>query len=177
MELSDLIVDKGRVEVGMDAESTLFLCGLASSARRILEIGTYSGWTTINLAKASPPDAIVWTIDKYPRIPLPVEGYEWFHKIVVLNGDSLTFDFVSSGVTDCDLILIDGCHDDYMVGADTRLAISLASPTGKIVWHDVYDSGNSHVESILKRMGLPVSFSPNNGLAVLDVFELRKGEL
>jgi len=173
MEFLDLIFDEkdiGTDEVWTCEGEVLILCGFAATSKRILEIGTQWGRTTINLAKASPPDAIIWTIDKDPK-PTLIGKFEWANKIRFFQGDSLTFDFAAHGVSNCDLIFVDGCHEDFMFGADTRLAFSLISSTGKIVWHDHYDDscrgGFVHIKSILEKLGLPI-VDPG-GMAVLDL--------
>ncbi|MGA8028861.1 MAG: class I SAM-dependent methyltransferase [Bryobacteraceae bacterium] len=141
--------------------STLELVVLATLVRRlkprtILEIGTFDGRTTLNLAANCSQETRIYTLD-LPReqvssTALPLArgedayvnkersgsrflGTEYSDRIVQLLGDSASFDF--SGLGKMDFIFIDGSHAYEYVLRDSRTAINLLSVQGGvIVWHD-----------------------------------------
>lgn len=122
--------------------------------RRVLQIGTFEGNTTLQLAANSPSDARVVTVDlpsdwdgEYARPVSAIDanttpgsrgsqlrnsGLE--RKVRQIFEDSAKLDW--KGIGPFDFILIDGCHTyDYVV-SDTRQALEVISPGGVIVWHD-----------------------------------------
>jgi predicted O-methyltransferase YrrM len=147
---------------GVDGNVTTFelvsLCLLARSIspRTILEIGTFDGRTTLNLA-ANSPGATVFTLD-LPREELPsaeariapsdrkyvdkavsgarFHGTDCESRIQQLYGDSATFDFTPYH-GEVDLVFVDGAHSYEYVLSDSRNALRLLrSGSGVIVWHD-----------------------------------------
>jgi len=122
---------------------------------RILEIGTFEGNTTVNLAANAPSDAHVFTLDLPPdwgrRYSLDVPdihhnaapgnhtGRQFTDspnakRITQLWGDSAEFDWDEHGPFD--FILIDGCHTYEYAVSDTSNALRVLRPGGAIVWHD-----------------------------------------
>lgn len=122
--------------------------------RRLLEIGTFEGHTTAQIAANSPPGAHVVTVDlppdwdgEYAREVPSIDvntgvgprgrqfrGTPFEDKITQVYEDSATFDW--ERFAPFDFILIDGCHTyDYAV-ADTRNALRVLAPEGIVVWHD-----------------------------------------
>jgi predicted O-methyltransferase YrrM len=126
------------------------------NARNILEIGTYNGYATLNLAANSPPDATITTIDLPPnwagglRIKIP-KSYQnvgnrsrigmlykdtrYSKKIVQVFGDSAEIDWGKMAIP-FDLVFIDGCHHYEYVKKDTQNAIKYLKSGGMIIWHD-----------------------------------------
>jgi len=125
--------------------------------KRLFEIGTFDGRTTLNLAANASDDAKVYTLDlpkdKLFKTDLPLEvGEEKYidkeasgarflesdcqQKITQLYGDSATYDF-SSFYNTVDFIFIDGSHSYRYVLHDSRLALKLLRDgQGVILWHD-----------------------------------------
>ncbi len=122
---------------------------------RILEIGTFEGNTTVNLAANAPADARVYTLDLPPgwggSFGLEVPdihdnaapghhtgrqflGSRHAGKVTQLWGDSARFDW--DEYSPFDFILIDGCHTYEYALADTCNALRVVRPGGVIVWHD-----------------------------------------
>ena len=122
---------------------------------RILEIGTFEGNTTVNLAANAPSGARVFTLDLPPdwgrRYSLDVADIHFnaatgkhtgrqfidsrqSDRITQLWGDSAEFDWDDHGPFD--FILIDGCHTYEYAVSDTRNALRVLRPGGAIVWHD-----------------------------------------
>lgn len=125
----------------------------------LLEIGTFDGRTTINLAKFSPDNSKVYTLDlpkeelektkyklakgetKYVDKNDSGERFKEHHancvkKITQLYGDSASFDF-SPYMKQMDFIFIDGSHTAKYVMNDTEIAFKLLKASGGIMlWHD-----------------------------------------
>lgn len=145
-------------DVSLDREELLALAGLvrASKPRNILEIGTYDGNTTLNLA-ANAPDATVTTVDLPPdwsgRLALevpqamtnvamnrPAVGWQYHNRPQARNirqvlCDSADLDWEQLPVP-FDFIVIDGCHHYSYVKHDTACAVRHITRGGIIVWHD-----------------------------------------
>lgn len=126
---------------------------------RLLEIGTFDGRTTLNLAANSPSDAEVFTLDlpkseiSAAHLPLAphdqryinkdvsgarFQGTECEGKIVQIYGDSASFDF-SPYFDSIDFIFVDGSHAYEYVLSDSRAALKLlrrGQSKAVILWHD-----------------------------------------
>ncbi|TDB67876.1 O-methyltransferase [Arundinibacter roseus] len=124
--------------------------------KRIFEIGTFQGRTTLNMALNSPADAQIVTLDlpgseldnTQMKIAVGEARYvkkdrsgERFlehplrSKIQQVFGDSATFDF-SPYKASMDLIFIDASHAYEYVLNDTQKALEMIRPGGIILWHD-----------------------------------------
>ncbi len=124
-------------------------------ARKILEIGTFDGGTTVNLAANVPEDGTVVTVDLPPEHATPLLDIAPAHdnsvdvniigrqfigtlyetKIKQVFGDSAKLQFNSIGGP-FDLIYIDGCHDYAYVKSDSEKALTALDTGGVIIWHD-----------------------------------------
>lgn len=158
--------------------------------RVVLEIGTFDGRTTLNLAANAP--GTVLTLDLPPdklgstELPIdpsdasyiekPVSGARFLNRpertrITQLYGDSATFDFTPwlGGV---DLVFIDGAHSREYVLNDTDRALRLLRPEGGVVlWHD-YDAAFDGVTVALDEIrarGVPVRHVEGTTLAIAFV--------
>ncbi len=138
----------------------LAIASIASSrgARRLLEIGTFDGNTTLQLALNTPEDAVIHTIDlpegdsatKEPVLesdlqfiadPSKMErkflGTSVAHKVVQHLGDSTSYDFAQFAKEgSLDFIFIDGGHSYECVKSDTKNAWKVLAQSGCILWHD-----------------------------------------
>jgi hypothetical protein len=133
----------------------------ACGAKRILEIGTASGFMARHLALNCGPDSRVWTLDlqedaadttrfpllkvdrdivkKGPRGSPPAGWYAALFpeadQIIQLFGDSARFDF--SGVhLPLDFAFIDGAHSYEYVMLDSLNVLLRMRPGGLVVWDD-----------------------------------------
>jgi hypothetical protein len=155
------------------------LAVLASAAaatrtgEEIIEIGTFDGRTTLNLAVNSRPHLDVFTLDLPPDVApkfalaqgesafvqkprsgrhfleAPAEWAGPARRITQLFGDSATFDW-SAHFGRAGLVFVDGSHAyDYVV-ADTDTAIRLVANKGMVIWHDygVWDGVTRALEEI-----------------------------
>jgi predicted O-methyltransferase YrrM len=122
-----------------------------TNAKRILEIGTFDGFTALNLAANLDDGGEVCTLD-LPHSGQPgsepisnacdteivgskFRGEEEVKQIRQLWADSTTADWKEFG-SPFDLILIDGCHDYPFVKSDSANAIKHVRPGGTVIWHD-----------------------------------------
>ena len=129
---------------------------------RILELGTYNGMTTLQMALNAPPECVTYTLDLPPdqASVLPMRKLDelvakhfrsrfdtrigsYFAdrndlKIVQLWGDTATFDYsVIKGPLD--LVFIDAAHDYENKRHDTQTALRLLSSRGVVLWHNYAD--------------------------------------
>jgi predicted O-methyltransferase YrrM len=119
-------------------------------AKRILEIGTFDGFTALNLAAALDDDGDVCTVDLSPDsearaqvanacnpevVGAKFRGEKEATKIRQLWADSRKTDWGEFGAP-FDLILIDGCHDYPYVKNDSINAIKHTQAGGTVLWHD-----------------------------------------
>jgi predicted O-methyltransferase YrrM len=131
------------------------LCGLVHQlrARRVLEIGTFDGGTTLNLAENVSDDGMVTTVDLPPdwrsgnaghdpgNVPAASMVGQKFRaapsakRIRQVFGDSARLDWRELGGP-FDLIFIDGSHEYEYVRQDTANALRVIRPGGLILWHD-----------------------------------------
>jgi predicted O-methyltransferase YrrM len=141
---------------------------------RIFEFGTYTGGTTLQLARMC-PDSAVWTIDLTPD---PTGKGEFitgsrFHgtvqerQITQLYGDSRAFD-PRPLAHSIDLVFVDGGHDAECAWSDTKMALHLVAPGG-IIWWDDYTNQpgvKQAVEHLLNRY--PITHIARTKQALLD---------
>jgi hypothetical protein len=131
----------------------------ASAGDEIVEIGTFDGRTTLNLAVNAPAQHRIFTLDLPPEaapkfdlapgerayVEKPRSGRrfldappEWAAaagRITQLMGDSATFDW-SAHAGRAGLVFVDGSHAyDYVI-ADSGTAFALMANKGMVIWHD-----------------------------------------
>ena len=134
----------------MDLQELIHILCVAkyTQARRILEIGTFDGFTALNLAANLDDEGEVCTLDlpqerhggisnaSDPRIVgSKFRGQPEAKRIRQLWADSTTADWKEFG-SPFDLILIDGCHDYPYVKSDSANALKHIRPGGTVFWHD-----------------------------------------
>jgi hypothetical protein len=145
-------------DTSVTAEEALYIAAIVrkSMATRILEIGTFDGNTTLNLATNATENSMVTTVDLPPdwdgqlgmevspilvnvtdrnKVGRQFQGTEQSNRIRQVYGDSATLDWASLGAP-FDLIFIDGCHSYDYVKKDTVNAIANLKDDGIILWHD-----------------------------------------
>lgn len=150
--------------------------------KRVFEIGTYDGATTLLLARNC--DAEILTLDLPPEraavIASVVEeernvtegvggrfrGEPEAERITQLLGDSRMLDF-SPWYGTVDLVLIDAGHDYESAKADTETALKLLSPNGVAVWDD-YQIGWPGVVRAVEETGVAVVRIAGTDFAVYD---------
>ena len=143
----------------MDLQEVFILCSIAKfvNAKKIIEIGTFDGNTTLNLAINTDDDAQITTIDlptdwkgdyelKIPDLYKNVTDRDtigrqykkhekYLPKIKQVFEDSAKLNWAEVGAP-FDFVVIDGCHHYKYVLKDTQNALKHIIPGGIIVWHD-----------------------------------------
>ena len=165
------------------AELAVLATAAASVATgaEIVEIGTFDGRTTLNLALNSSPHLSVFTLDlphgAAPKFDLapgerafvekPRSGRHFLEatgelaaparRITQGVGDSATFDW-SAHHGRAGLVFVDGSHAHDYVLADTDTALRLVAQKGVVIWHDygVWEGVTRALEEIeaSRRLGL-----------------------
>lgn len=124
--------------------------------KKVFEIGTYKGASTLVMAMHTPPETEILTLDlppqqratKYPvdigditGVPFTVgelyRGTEFEPKIHQLYGDSGVFDF-EGFYGKVDLVFVDGNHTYENVKTDSENAFRILSSGGVIIWDDYH---------------------------------------
>lgn len=125
--------------------------------KRVFEIGTFDGRTTLNIAMNAPKDAEVFTLDltaserkdithslapfEERYVNKAVSGDRFRNNpggknIQQLLGDSASFDYAPYQGS-IDLVFIDGSHAYEYVKSDTEASLKLLRPQGGVlIWHD-----------------------------------------
>lgn len=124
-----------------------------TQARRIYEMGTYTGATTLVMAMNAPEDADIFTLDldaaDRAALRTTVDGADasafvvgacyrdtcFANRVHQLLGNTLTFDH-SPYYGTIDLVLIDANHTYPYVRRDSETAFRLLRPGGTIIWDD-----------------------------------------
>jgi hypothetical protein len=130
-----------------------------TAGAEIVEIGTFDGRTTLNLAVNAPAHLSVFTLDLPPGttpvfdlapgerafVEKPRSGRHFIapppmwaepaKRITQLFGDSAAFDW-SAHIGRAGLVFVDGSHAYDYVRADTETAFRLVAPKGVVIWHD-----------------------------------------
>jgi len=125
----------------------------------MVEIGTFDGRTTLNLALNAPPHLNVFTLDLPPAVAprfdlapgertyvekprsgrrfreAPPEWTQATSRITQLMGDSAAFDW-SPHFGRAGLVFVDGSHAYDYVMADSDTAFRLVADKGMVIWHD-----------------------------------------
>lgn len=146
-------------DISVDLFELGCLCAIVRDRKpkRLVEIGTWDGNTTVNLAANAPPDAIVTTIDLPPdwsggemaleikpmqenvtdraRVAIQYKGSPYESRIRQVWGDSAKVDY-SKLDGPFDFAFIDGCHDYAYVKKDTDNVLAHLAPKGIVAWHD-----------------------------------------
>jgi predicted O-methyltransferase YrrM len=130
--------------------------------KRVFEIGTFRGLSTLHFALNSDEDCRIFTLDLAPEnraaafeetnladravILACQTGAEFRNdplsrKITQLYGNSISFDY-SPYAGSMDLVFVDGAHHYDAVLADTKNGLKMLRPGGMLVWHDFANYGD-----------------------------------
>ncbi len=131
----------------------------ARQPQTTVEIGTFDGRTTLQIAKNSPADAHIYTLDLPPdpscterhietedvayiedagkQVQRKYERKAIASKITQWLGDSASFEFENAlDGRPIDFAFIDGSHSYEYIKNDTERILELMSPGGVVLWHD-----------------------------------------
>jgi hypothetical protein len=109
-------------------------CARGFRSRRILEMGSYLGYTAKLLAENTDALARITTLDEYPDHGTAYRGTAAERKIDRRVGKISLEHFKSD--EKFDLIFVDADHRFESVMNDTQVALALLAENGVVVWHD-----------------------------------------
>jgi Predicted O-methyltransferase len=112
----------------------LVKCALGFKSRRILEIGSYLGYTAKMLAENTSAETRITTLDEYPEHGAAYRGTPLEQKIDRRIG-KISLEHFRAGEK-YDLIFVDADHRFESVMNDTQVALGLLAENGVVVWHD-----------------------------------------
>lgn len=150
----------------------LLKIALCTGPKRLMEIGSYRGYTALFLAQHISPDARIVTIDRHPDHGEAYRETSLARMIERRVGETDRATFGRDEAASYDLIFVDADHSYRSVRNDTELVLPLLSPTGFIVWHDYanwgYFSGQNGVPEYLNELAakLPIGHVPGSTLAI-----------
>jgi predicted O-methyltransferase YrrM len=120
---------------------TLAKIALCMAPRRVLEVGSYRGYTTRLLAEHTPDSTQIVAVDRDPRHGEAYRDTALAGKIErrvdVIGREAFANDPPGS----YDLIFLDADHAYDAVKHDTNVLMPLLAPTGVFVWHDYANWG------------------------------------
>lgn len=179
------------------SQETPYLVGAlkALQAKKILEIGTFHGEMTLQMAVNLPDDGVIYTVDldpaQLPEVTLKHSDFDrslvekkrekighLFHgsphskKIVKILHDSTTIDYSQYFDGCVDMAYVDGGHSYDQVKADTERVLKIVRKGGAIFWHD-YQPGCGGVTQYLHELKkqYPIKHVFQTQLAVLRLPE------
>ena len=139
----------------------LLKIAVCTEPKRLMEIGSYRGYTALFLAQHISPEARIVTIDRHPDHGEAYRETSLAKMIERRVGETDRAMFARDEAASYDLIFVDADHSYRNVRSDTELVLSLLSPTGFIVWHDYanwgYFSGQNGVPEYLGELGAQLS--------------------
>ncbi len=120
---------------------TLAKIALCVAPRRVLEVGSYRGYTTRLLAEHTPDSCRIVAFDRDPRHGEAYRGTELERKIERRVGSVGPEAFAMDPPGSFDLIFLDADHVLEAVHHDTSVLLPLVAPNGVFVWHDYANWG------------------------------------
>jgi predicted O-methyltransferase YrrM len=145
---------------------------VCSNPKKLMEVGSFRGYTALYLAQHVSSDAKIVTVDRYPEHGEAYRNTPFSSMIERRVGETNADIFQQDSPGSYDLIFIDADHAYYGVKNDTELVLPLVSPTGFIVWHDYanwgYFNGKNGVPEYLKELSerLPIAHVTGSDLAI-----------
>ena len=150
----------------------LLKIAVCTEPKRLMEIGSYRGYTALFLAQHISSDATIVTIDRGPDHGEAYGKTSFARMIERRVGETDPTMFARDAPASYDLIFVDADHSYSSVRNGTELILPLLSPTGFIVWHDYanwgYFNGQNGVPEYLRELGarIPIGHVLGSTLAI-----------
>lgn len=119
----------------------LLKLALCARPKRLMEVGSFRGYSALFLAQHTADDARIVTVDSYPDHGEAYRDTSFAAKIVRRVGESSAELYAADPRGSYDLIFVDADHTYEGVRRDTELVLPLVSPDGYLVWHDYANWG------------------------------------
>lgn len=146
---------------------------VCSRARRLLEIGSFRGYTALLFAQHTSDEARIVTVDRFADHGEAYRNSPYAAKIKRRVGEMSDSLFVDDKPGEYDLIFIDADHHLPGVKRDSELSFPLIAENGFVVWHDYanwgYFNGENGVPEYLAELadtGLPIARIAGTDLAI-----------
>lgn len=134
----------------------LLKLALCARPRRLMEVGSFRGYTSLFLAQHTGDDARLVTVDQYPEHGEAYRDTPFAARIERRVGETGPALFAADAPGSYDLIFVDADHAYAGVRRDTELVLPLVSEHGYIVWHDYanwgYFDGKNGVPEYLREL-------------------------
>jgi len=143
-----------------------------SKPKRLMEVGSFRGYTALYLAQHTTEDAKIVTVDQYPDHGEAYRDLPLAKKIERRVGKTSPELFATDPPGSYDLIFIDADHSYAGVKHDTELMLPLVAHNGFLVWHDYanwgYFNGKNGVPEYLGQLAtqLPIAHVLGSDLAI-----------
>lgn len=150
----------------------LLKVAVCSKPKKLMEVGSFRGYTALFLAQHVSPDAKIVTVDRYPDHGEAYQNTGWASMIERRVGETNASMFEHDPPGSYDLIFIDADHSYAGVKNDTELILPLVSQNGFILWHDYanwgYFDGKNGVPEYLKELSerLPIAHIIGSDVAI-----------
>lgn len=142
----------------------LLKLAVCTHPRRLMEIGSFRGFTALLLAQHTAADARIVTVDSYPDHGEAYRDTPLAAKIERRVGGTSPDLFAQDAPKSYDFIFVDADHSYDGARRDTELALPLLADDGFIIWHDYanwgYFNGHNGVPEYLADLvtdGLPIA--------------------
>ena len=145
---------------------------VCSQPKRLMEVGSFRGFTALYLAQHIAPDAKIITVDRYPDHGEAYRDTPYASKIERRVGETGEEMFQQDLPGSYDFIFLDADHSYESVKHDTELLLPLLAPNGFFVWHDYanwgYFDGKNGVPEYLGELSakLPIAHIIGSDVAI-----------
>ncbi len=145
---------------------------VCAKPKKLMEVGSFRGYTALYMAQHALPDAKIVTVDSYPEHGEAYQNSSYASMIERRVGKISTELFSQDAPGSYDFIFLDADHSYEAVKHDTKLLLPLVAPNGFFVWHDYanwgYFDGKNGVPEYLKELSerLPVAHVIGSDLAI-----------
>jgi predicted O-methyltransferase YrrM len=165
-------IPRGNWSTPMQDVVMLLKIAVCTNPAKLMEIGSFRGYTALYLAQHVSPESRIVTVDSYPDHG---EAYRnkpeaaYIDRRIGEIGPAL---FAKDEPASFDLIFIDADHTYDGVRRDTEVALPLLSPCGFCLWHDYanwgYFTGANGVPEYLEELSscLPIAHVSGSSLAI-----------
>lgn len=150
----------------------LLKVAVCSKPKHLMEVGSFRGYTALQLAQHVSPDAKIITVDRFSEHGEAYRNTSYASMIERRVGETSAEMFQHDAPGSYDLIFIDADHSYVGVKHDTELVLPLVSSTGFILWHDYanwgYFDGKNGVPEYLQELSerLPIAHIVGSDLAI-----------